>query len=105
MGKKDETELSRLVQDLVDDVNVDRERLVQFTDELINEYSGDRAAGIAEYVGKLTDAMTRQHQVKVATIKALAKELSTEPNDEDDDEDFASEIGPAFNAAVDEGSN
>lgn len=104
MGKKDETELTRLVQELVDDVNVDRERLVQFTDELIAEYGGDRAAGIAEYVSKLTDAMTRQHQVKVATIKAVAKQLDVEAED-DEDEDYSHEIGPAFDGDRDEGSN
>lgn len=102
MGKMDDSELMKLVEELVDDVNVDRERIVEFTDQLIREYDG-QSAGIAEYVAKLTEAMTRQHHVKVATIKAVAKRLETET--EDDEDDYSSEIGPAFEHDVDEGSN
>lgn len=105
MGKKNETELARLVDELVKDVDVDRERLIEFTDRLIDRYSGDgQEAGIAEYVAKLTDAMTRQHQVKASVVKALVKEI-LKGEGEEEDEDFSSEIGPAFHQDVDEGSN
>ena len=100
MGKKNETELAHLVEDLVNDVNVDRERIVEFTDRLISDYGEEgQSAGIAEYVAKLTEAMTRQHHVKVATIKALAKSL--EGGEPEEDEDLSSEIGPAFDQDTD----
>ena len=102
MGKKDDSELARIVRELTDDVNADRDRLTEFVDGLISDYQGERAAGIAEYVAKLSEALTRQNQVKVAALKALVKAASSE---DDDDDDFSHEIGPAFESDVDEGSN
>lgn len=102
MGKKDDTDkLGELVEELIRDVGDDRGRLSEFLDRLLTEYDG-QSAGIAEYVAKIAAELTRQNQVKVATIKALGKSL---PQDGDDDSDLTDEIGRPFVEEVDEGGN
>lgn len=92
--KKDETELSKTVDKLIKDVGEDRDVLVKFLKDLISEYDGEKAVGIAEYVAKLADALTRQNQVRVATIKAAAKQA---PEEIDDDlDEIADGIGMPF---------
>lgn len=102
MGKKDEEKLlGDLVEEVISDVGDDRDRLSDFLDKLISEH-GDQPAGIAEYVAKIAAELTRQNQVKVATIKALGKALPSE----EDDENYADDIGRPFpEEEIDEGSN
>lgn len=103
MGKKNENDLATVVDELIRDVGDDRDRLVEFLDTLISNHQGERAAGIAELVAKLADALTKQNQVKVATLKAISK-VSSEDEDDDED-DYSRDIGPAFLGDRDEGSN
>ena len=90
----EEKDLGELVDGLITEVGDDRQRLVKFLDNLISQYDGDQAVGIAEYVAKLVDALTRQHQVKAATIKALAKRAPTEQGPDLDE--ISREIGLPF---------
>jgi hypothetical protein len=100
--KADEKDLGELVDELVSEVGADRDRLTKFLDNLITQYDGDQAVGIAEYVAKLVDALTRQHQVKASAIKVLAKEA---PKDDDQGlDDIAHEIGMPFEE-LDDGGN
>lgn len=103
--KSDPKDLGNVVDELISEVGEDRDRLVKFLDGLITEYDGDKAVGIAEYVAKLADALTRQHQVKTAVVKALAKQA---PEDDGDDEldEIHKEIGLPFKAEdADDGAN
>jgi hypothetical protein len=101
VGKKDE--LADLVDDILDNVGEDRERLSNFLDKLLSEH-GDQPAGIAEYVAKIAAELSRQNQVRVNTVKALGKALET-PSDDDED-GIADEIGRPFpEEDFDEGSN
>lgn len=100
MGKKDDDNLAELVEELISDVAEDRDRLVEFLDKMLS--AGYPPGEIAEYVAKIAAELTRQNQVKVATIKALGKNL-TAPDDDDDD--IHDEIGRPFQEDVDEGSN
>lgn len=103
MGKKNEDDkLGELVEELIADVGNDRNRLSDFLDKLISEHA-DQPAGIAEYVAKIAAELTRQNQVKVATIKALGRNIPED--DSDDDRELAKEIGQAFIEEIDEGSN
>lgn len=105
MGKtNDQKDLGKVVDDLIKDVGEDRDRLVEFLENLISNYSGEQSVGIAEYVAKLADALTRQNQVRVATIKALAK---TPPKDDSEEEmeEIHKEIGLPFEDEIDEGAN
>ena len=103
--KKDDDTLSDIVDKLIDDVGDDRDRLISFLDDLLTEHK-DQPAGIAEYVAKLIDASTKQHQVKVSMLKALSKNAPTAA-DEDADEldEIHKEIGLPFDEGLDEGSN
>lgn len=104
--KNDPKDLGKIVDELISEVGSDRDRLVKFIDNLISDYDGEKAVGIAEYVAKLADAMTRQHQVKTSVVKALAK---SNPGDEEDSSDFEEiqkEIGLPFKVEeVDDGAN
>lgn len=103
MGKKnDDNVLADLVEELISDVGEDRGRLTNFLDKLLSEHA-DQPAGIAEYVAKLAAELTRQNQVKVATIKALGKNIAA--GDDDDDSDIVDEIGRPFLEDIDEGQN
>ena len=103
--KSDVPDLSEVVDKLVAEVGDDRDRLVKFLNDLISEYDGEKAVGIAEYVAKLADALTKQHQVKVAMLKTISK---VDPKDDDDMdlEGLNNEIGLPFKSeATDDGSN
>lgn len=103
--KTEPRDLSAEVDRLIQDVGDDRDILLKFLEGLISEYDGEKAVGIAEYVAKLADALTRQHQVKAAVVKALAK---TGPSEDDEDEldELNNEIGLPFkNEEVDDGAN
>jgi hypothetical protein len=101
VGKKDEDKIGELVEELIADVGNDRERLSDFLDRLLSE--DHQSAGIAEYVAKIAAELTRQNQVKVATIKALGKSI---PQDgPEDDSEITDEIGRPFPEEIDEGSN
>ncbi len=108
MGKTDDDRLGRLVEELINDVGSDRERLSDFLDSLISMVGKEEvnAAQIAEFVAKIAAELTRQNQVKVATIKALGKNI---PQDgPDDDDGISNEIGRPFpedEEDLDEGSN
>lgn len=99
MGKRDE--LADLVNEILDNVGDDRERISDFLDKLIN--SGESPLLIAEYVAKIAAELTKQNQVKANTVKALSKALSQDPDEMD--EDLADEIGRPFLEDFDEGSN
>jgi hypothetical protein len=104
VGKKKDDDLSDKVDELIKNVGEDRERLTSFLDDLISNYSGETAVGIAEYVAKLADALTRQNQVKVGLIKALVKKPADAEKTEIDE--LHEEIGLPFNdEELDEGSN
>lgn len=97
MGKKDnKKELAKLVDELISEVGADRERLTSFLDKLISQYDNDQSVGIAEYVAKLVDALTRQHQVKASTIKVLAKNNATDEDEEGELSELSKEIGLPF---------
>lgn len=101
MGKKDdEKQIGELVEDLLDDVATDRDRLSDFLDKLLT--GGHDAPFIAEYVAKIAAELGRQNSVRVATIKALGKSL---PSEDDDDDSISDEIGRPFGEDVDESSN
>lgn len=107
MGKKKKTppdDLSKLVDKLVEDVNADRDVVVNFMKQMIAEYTPDHYVGIAEYVAKLADAATRQNQVKAAAVKALSKNQNVGEQETDMDE-IHEEIGLPFEDEFDEGSN
>ena len=93
--KSDKKELGDLVGELIAEVGVDRDRLTKFLDKLIAQYDGDKAVGIAEYVAKLVDALTRQHQIKASTIKTLASKKSDDDIELELDE-ISKEIGMPF---------
>jgi hypothetical protein len=84
----DDEKMARLVRELIDDVGEDRNRLSDFLDTLLGSEGVD-----PEHVAKIAAELTRQNQVKVATIKALGKALA-EPDD--DDNEFSEEIGRPF---------
>jgi hypothetical protein len=101
VGKKDE--LADLVDDILDNVGEDRERLSNFLDRLLSEHS-DQPAVIAEYVAKIAAELSRQNQVRVNTVKAFGKVL--EVLSDDDEDDITDEIGRPFpEEDFDEGSN
>lgn len=105
MEKKDDADrhLAEIVEDLIADVGDDRQRLTSFLDGLIKSFSGDQAVGIAEYVAKLMDAATRQHQVKAALVKTLARRAPADGDSENDE--IANEIGLPFKEELEDGSN
>ena len=104
--KNSDEKLDKIVDELISDVDADRDRLTLFLDRLITEHH-DQAAGIAEYVAKLIDASTRQHQVKASMIKSLTKKASDiDAELEAEKSDLADQIGMPFeDEVVDEGSN
>jgi len=95
--KNDDDNMAELVRELIDDVGSDRTRLSDFLDTLLSSEGVD-----PEHVAKIAAELTRQNQVKVATIKALGKNL-TQP--EDDDNEFSEEIGRPFPEEVGEDQN
>ncbi len=101
MGKKnDEDKLGELVAELIADVGSDRERLSDFLDRILAMDGTD-----PEHVAKIAAELTRQNHVKVATIKALGKNLLTDDG-ADDNDDIVEEIGRPFpEEELDEGSN
>lgn len=104
MEKKSDEErnLAEIVEDLIADVGSDRERLTGFLDDLLGSYRGENAIAIAEYVPKLVDAATRQHQVKVGIVKALSRAIP----EGDETEDISNEIGLPFkDEVIEDGSN
>lgn len=105
MEKKDDPDrhLAEIVEDLIADVGDDRQRLTGFLDELISNYRGEQAVGIAEYVAKLMDAATRQHQVKASLVKTLTKRAPADGESENDE--IANEIGLPFKEELEDGSN
>ena len=104
-SKADPKDLGPIVDKMIDEVGDDRNRLVKFLDGLIDDYDGEKAVGIAEYVAKLADALTRQHQVKTAVINAISKSTPGE-DDESDLDDIQDKIGLPFQQKeVDDGSN
>lgn len=97
-------DLSSIVDGLIKEVGDDRDRLVKFLDGLISEYEGEKSVGIAEYVAKLADALTRQQQVKAAVVKSLVR--STPSVGDDDELDvLQNEIGLPFEKDSDSGAN
>lgn len=109
MGKTDDDRLGKLVEELINDVGSDRERLSDFLDSLISMVGKEEvnAAQIAEFVAKIAAELTRQNQVKVATIKALGKNIP-QGGPDDDDDGISNEIGRPFpeeEEDLDEGSN
>jgi hypothetical protein len=103
--KSDSKDLQEVVDRLLEDVGDDRDSVKTFLDGLIANYPGDQSVGIAEYVAKLADALTRQHQVRASAVKALAKSLP-EDDGEDDLDEINRTIGLPFKSeAVDDGSN
>lgn len=99
MAKTDSDNIAELVEELINDVNVDRERLSDFLDRLLE---ADPLIA-AEFIPKVAAELTRQNQVKVATIKALGKNLTASPDDDEDE--ISREIGRPFLDEVDESSN
>jgi hypothetical protein len=95
--KNDDDKMAELVRELIDDVGSDRERLSDFLDTLLSSEGVD-----PEHVAKIAAELTRQNQVKVATIKALGKNLA---QPEDDDSEFTEEIGRPFPEEVGEDQN
>lgn len=102
--KSDPRDLAVEVDRLIKEVGDDRDILLKFLEGLISEYDGEKAVGIAEYVAKLADALTRQHQVKAAVVKTLAK---ANPSDEDDElDELNDKIGLPFKVEeLDDGVN
>lgn len=107
MGKKDDPkDLDKIVSDLIGNVGDDRQMLVDFTKNLIQTYTGDQAVGIAEYVAKLADALTRQNQVMAGAVKALVKRPPSEGEDDESEmNELHKKIGLPFEDELDEGSN
>lgn len=108
MAKKktqSELDLEQLVEDLTKDVNEDRDVLVNFLKDMISNYDKDQYVGIAEYVAKLADALTRQNQVRVSTLKTIAKGASVDESKPDMDE-IHEQVGLPFeDEEFDGGSN
>lgn len=93
--KKKKEQLNNEVDNFINDINEDRERLTQFIDKLLQEHS-DQPAGIAEYIAKLMDASTKQLQTRASMIKAIAKETDTDADEASEMNDIAKEIGMPF---------
>ena len=103
--KDDSKNLDEIIDHLLDDVGEDRERLTNFLDTLISNHDGEGAVGIAEYVAKLVDALTRQHQVRAVAAKVLSKSVTDDDGESDIDE-INRTIGLPFKSEkVDDGSN
>lgn len=105
MGKKQD-DLGKLVDDFIADSADDRTRLSEFFDRLLA--TDHDAAGIAEYVAKLADALTKQQVLKVHAMKVLQKEMiAAQATDESEDlDDISNEIGDVFAPEKhDEGAN
>jgi hypothetical protein len=94
-NSKDLNQLDTDVRNLIDDVGDDRARLTEFLDDLIQQYKGEQggAVGIAEYVAKLAEALTRQNQVRVNVLKVAAK---VPAEGDEDDTGIAGELGLPF---------
>ena len=104
--KADPRDLEAVVKKLIEDVGDDRERLVSFTEGLIATYDGEKAVGIAEYVAKLADALTKQHAITASLVKSLAKAAPNESDGSDDFDNIQDQIGMPFKPIeVDDGSN
>lgn len=92
MAKKNK-KIDDAVDELISDVNIDRELLLDFTKSLISEYKGESAVAIAENVAKLFDSMTRQNHVRAAALKSMSK-IDTE--EKDDLDGISASIGMPF---------
>lgn len=104
MGKKSEKDLlAEKVAKVLADAGDDRDRISKFLDDLINSVSGTEVIGIAEYVSKIADALTRQNQLRVAALKVEQKAGAAVSDDDSDD--IAGEIGLPFEQELDESSN
>jgi hypothetical protein len=104
--KSEQRDLAAEVDRLIKEVGDDRDLLLGFLEGLISEYDGEKAVGIAEYVAKLADALTRQHQVKAAVVKALAKASPSSDEDEDELDELQDKIGLPFKVEeIDDGAN
>lgn len=97
MKKNDDDNMAELVRELIEDVGADRDRLSDFLDTLLASEGVD-----PDHVAKIAAELTRQNQVKVATIKALGKNLTPT---EDDDSEFTEAIGRPFPEDVGEDQN
>lgn len=105
MKKSDD--LRKLVDDLIVDAAEDRTRLSEFLDKLLEKH-GEEPGGVAEYVSKLADSLTKQMVLKVHAMKVLQKEIvaAQATDDSDDLDDISNEIGDVFGGEKqDEGSN
>lgn len=103
--KKSDEDISEQVDRLIEQVSEDRDTLVTFLNNLISSYDGEKAVGIAEYVAKIADALTRQHQVKASVVKTLSR-LPSDDDAESDLDELSREIGLPFTVeTVDDGSN
>lgn len=105
--KNDGPDLGQVVDKLISEVGDDRTRLVEFLDKLISAYDDDegKSVGIAEYVAKLADALTKQHQVKASMLKIISKS-QPEGDDEMDLDGLQDEIGLPFKPeGTDDGAN
>lgn len=104
--KSEPKDLSAEVDRLIKEVGDDRDILLKFLEGLISEYDGEKAVGIAEYVAKLADALTRQHQVKAAVVKALAKANPSSSDEDDELDEINDAIGLPFKVEeIDDGAN
>ncbi len=104
--KKGDEGLEKIVEDLLKDVGDDRSVLESFLKEMIASYNPDQYVGIAEYVAKLADAMTKQNQVRAAAAKALLKKNEGASDDETDMDEIHKTVGLPFeDETVEDGSN
>lgn len=63
--------MSKEIEKIIKNINDDRQILKQFLNDLINNCDVQSYVGIAEYVAKLSEALTHQYQTSIAAAKLV----------------------------------
>lgn len=99
MSKTEETErtnsraaeMARLREELVKNIREDRGRLSEYVDRLLDAATGEDAdpfalTGIAEYMAKLSDSLTKNNALLLSALAATAKEARISKEEREADE-------------------
>lgn len=105
MAKKKNNDLGDIKKqydELIGDVNTDREKLSEFFDKLLNSSEPLLAA---EFIPKVAAELTRQNSLRANVIKLNSKDAGVNDSDESSLDDAYASIGGAFDANDSEEAN
>lgn len=102
MTKKNQDETD-IAQQLIEDLDSDRERLSKFFDKLLIAAEGDPHV-LAEPVARIADSLTKQSALRVATLKIKTK-AAAETNDNKDADTYQNIGRPFADEEEDGGQN